>query len=63
MTLTHPITYHASVGNVPAQNQGESNMPGYGMNYGKKATSGKKKKKPMRANTTGSRKMKTRKSY
>lgn len=22
-------------------------MPGYGMNYGKKATSGKKKKKPM----------------
>ena len=31
-------------------------MPGYGMSYGKKGMKDKKKKKPMRANTTGSRK-------
>jgi len=35
-------------------------MPGYGMGYGKKPMNGKKKKKPMRANTSGSRKMGTR---
>jgi len=27
MTLTHPITYHVSVGSVLALNQGESKMP------------------------------------
>lgn len=37
-------------------------MPGYGMGYGKKTMNGKKKKKPMRANTTGSRKMRTTRS-
>lgn len=35
-------------------------MPGYEMSYGKKGMKDKKKKKPMRANTTGSRKMGTR---
>jgi hypothetical protein len=58
MTLTHQTIYRVSVGNVLVLNQGESNMPGYGMSYGKKAMNGKKKKKPMMGGTkkkTGTR--------
>jgi hypothetical protein len=61
MILTHLTTYHVSVGNVLAQNQGESKMPMVGgkkYSYtpkGRAAAAKAKKRQNMKPRATGGR--------